>query len=191
MQFQSKLDIRNVQNWKQWAIITGLITVLVGSLTYATVLLTPKEYQVKAVYLFNFSKFTRWPAAAFNNSQTPIRICVLGKNPFDDFNVLVKNKIVKKRKVTVEQLDDFRKSNHCHILFVSKSEQGDQAAILAYTKQYPVLTVSDIKNFVVRGGMVQFYFRGRKVRFMIDPNTLKEAGLSASANLLRVAKIVK
>ena len=177
--------------WKPKAITLGIIIVLLGSLTYAAVLLTPKEYQVKAVYLFNFSKFTRWPTSAFSSSQAPIRICVLGKNPFDDFGVLVKNKIVKGRKVTVAQLHDFRKANRCHILFVSKSEQGDQAAILAYTQQYPILTVSDIKNFVVRGGMIQFYIRGRKVRFMVDPDTLKEAGLSASANLLRVAKIVK
>ncbi len=188
MQFQSKSD--NVQKWKWLAIIIGLLIVLVGSLTYAAVLLTPKEYQVKAVYLFNFSKFTRWPDTVFNSPQTPIRICVLGKNPFNNFEILVKDKIVKNRKVTVEQLDSFRKSSRCQILFVSKSEQGNQAAILAYTKQYPILTVSDIKNFVVRGGMVQFYFRGRKVRFMIDPNILKKAGLSASANLLRVAKIV-
>jgi len=177
--------------WKPRTITLGIIIVLLGSLTFAAALLTPKEYQVKAVSLFNFSKFTRWQASAFDSPQAPIRICVLGKNPFEDFDVLVKNKKVKGRTITVKYFHDFRVANRCHILFVSKSEQGDQAAILDYVKQYPILTVSDIKNFVIRGGMIQFYMRDRKVRFMIDPETVKEAGIRANANLLRVAKIVK
>ncbi len=187
MWFQQKV----ISNQRHWGITLCLLTVLIGSLTYAAVLLTPKEYQVKAVYLFNFSKFINWPASAFDNSRTSIRICVLGKNPFDDFDRLVKGKKVQKRRVTVEHLSDYRQANRCHILFVSKSEKGNQAAILAYTQQYPILTVSDIRNFVVRGGMIQFYIRGRKVRFMIDPDTVQEAGIRASANLLRVAKIVR
>ncbi|HAI69699.1 MAG TPA: hypothetical protein DCM38_09750 [Gammaproteobacteria bacterium] len=187
MWFQQKV----ISNQRHWGITLCLLTVLIGSLTYAAVLLTPKEYQVKAVYLFNFSKFINWPASAFDNSRTSIRICVLGKNPFDDFDRLVKGKKVQKRRVTVEHLSDYRQANRCHILFVSKSEKGNQAAILAYTQQYPILTVSDIRNFVVRGGMIQFYIRGRKVRFMIDPDTVQEAGIRASANLLRGAKIVR
>jgi hypothetical protein len=189
MLFQYKNKM--MSNHLRWGITLCIITVLVGSLTYAAVLLTPKEYQVKAVYLFNFSKFIKWPSSAFNSSRTPIRICVLGKNPFDDFDKLVQGKRVQKRRVTVEHLHDYRQANRCHILFVSKSEKGNQAAILAYTQQYPILTVSDIRNFVVRGGMIQFYIRGRKVRFMIDPDTVKERGIRASANLLRVARIVK
>jgi hypothetical protein len=191
MWFQQKKTKRVISDQWKWSITLCLLTVLIGSLTYAAVLLTPKEYQVKAVYLFNFSKFINWPASAFDNSRTPIRICVLGKNPFDDFDRLVKGKKVQKRRITVEHLSDYRQANRCHILFVSKSEKGNQAAILAYTQQYPILTVSDIRNFVVRGGMIQFYIRGRKVRFMIDPETVQEAGIRASANLLRVAKIVR
>ncbi|MEK8015696.1 MAG: YfiR family protein [Candidatus Parabeggiatoa sp.] len=191
MWFQQKKTKRVISDQWKWGITLCLLTVLIGSLTYAAVLLTPKEYQVKAVYLFNFSKFINWPASAFDNSRTPIRICVLGKNPFEDFDRLVKGKKVQKRRITVEHLSDYRQANRCHILFVSKSEKGNQAAILAYTQQYPILTVSDIRNFVVRGGMIQFYIRGRKVRFMIDPDTVQEAGIRASANLLRVAKIVR
>ena len=190
MQFLHKLNTCHISK-KLWGMIIAFIFILLGSATNADMLLTPKEYQVKAAYLFNFSKFIRWPVSAFNNHQTPIRICVLGKNPFGNFETLVKNKIVKKRNVVVELLYNFRNSKFCHILFISKSEQGEQATILAYTRQYPILTVSDIDNFVERGGMVQFFMRTRKVRFKINPNTLKEADLSASTNLFRVAKIVK
>ncbi len=186
-----QFDIKSIIKKPRRLVVIFSIATLLFSLAYASILLMPKEYQVKAVYLLNFSKFTRWPESAFNNPTTPIRICILGKNPFEDFEVLIKDKIIKGRNVTVEYFNDFRTTNNCQVLFISKSEQGDQAAILSYTKQYPILTVSDIKNFVMRGGMVQFYMRNRKVRFMVAPDILKEVGITASANLLRVAKIVK
>ncbi len=169
----------------------SIFFLLLSSLTYGTIFLMPNEYQVKAVYLFNFSKFMRWPKSAFDNPRTPIRICVLGKNPFEDFDILVRNKIVKKRRIAVEHFYDFRKTDRCHILFLSKSEQGNQATILSYVQYSPILTVSDIDNFIAHGGMIQFYMWNKKVRFMVNPEMLQKAGIGASANLLRVAKIVR
>jgi hypothetical protein len=131
--------------------------------------------------------FLRAPSA-FDSQQAPIRICILGKNPFEDFDVLIKDKIVKGRSITVEHIHDIRRANRCHILFVSKSEKGYQATIFAYVKQYPILTVSDIKNFVARGGMIQFVHCGKKVRFIINRKAMQNVGIKASANLLRVAK---
>ena len=40
-----------------------------------------QEYQVKAVFLFNFAKFVEWPAAAFKDAQSSITLCILGKDP--------------------------------------------------------------------------------------------------------------
>ncbi len=42
----------------------------------------PTEYQVKAVFLFNFSHFVEWPAATFTAPNQPFAICVLGDDPF-------------------------------------------------------------------------------------------------------------
>ncbi len=73
-------------------------------------------------------------------------------------------------------------------MFVSKSEKGYQATIFAYVKQYPILTVSDIKNFAARGGMIQFVPSGKKVRFIINRKAMQNVGIKPSANLLRIAR---
>src|SRR5712691_6806881 len=44
----------------------------------------PSEYQVKAVFLFNFAQFVDWPPEAVADSQAPLTIGVLGENPFGD-----------------------------------------------------------------------------------------------------------
>jgi len=34
------------------------------------------EYQVKAAFLLNFTKFIEWPASAFDTPDSPIVICI-------------------------------------------------------------------------------------------------------------------
>jgi hypothetical protein len=189
MKFQQKLAKRPITQWWKNSIILCIITLFFVLLSYAQAVKAVKEYQLKAVYLFKFSKFIRWPPFAFDSQQAPIHICILGKNPFEDFDVLIRDKIVKGRSITVEHIHDFRRANRYHILFISKSEKGHQAAIFAYVKQYPILTVSDIKNFAARGGMIQFVPSGRKkVQFIINRKAMQNVGIEPSANLLRVAK---
>ncbi len=52
------------------------------------------EYLVKAVMLYHFARFTKWPKDAFTDSDTPVRICVLGQDPFGpDLDSLVSYQI--------------------------------------------------------------------------------------------------
>jgi len=44
-----------------------------------------KEYQVKAVFLFNFANFVDWPAKSFPAAATPFVIGILGDNPFGTY----------------------------------------------------------------------------------------------------------
>jgi hypothetical protein len=42
----------------------------------------PAEYQVKAVFLFNFTQFVSWPRESFADPQAPFVIGILGRDPF-------------------------------------------------------------------------------------------------------------
>src|SRR5260370_17228193 len=43
---------------------------------------TSPEYQLKAVFLFNFAQFVEWPPTAFPEAKAPLVIGVLGEDPF-------------------------------------------------------------------------------------------------------------
>src|SRR5690242_10742668 len=43
------------------------------------------EYQLKAVFLFNFAQFVEWPARAFAAPHAPLVIGVLGADPFGSY----------------------------------------------------------------------------------------------------------
>jgi hypothetical protein len=154
---------------------------------------TIEEYQIKAVYLFNFANFFTWPATTFKNKQQPFRICVLGDDLFGiDLDLVIENEEVEGRKVVVQRIRALRNSVRCQILFVSQSEQAKKTAILNYVRRYPILTVSDMEEFATQGGMVEFFNSAyNEVRFSIAPETVKNGGLIASSNLLEIAKIVQ
>jgi hypothetical protein len=164
---------------------------LSGSMSYAA-FPNAQEYQVKAVFLYNFANFVRWPRSAFANRYAAFRICILGEDPFrEEIDVAVENEYVKRRVVKIERLNKLASVDVCQILFVSQSEKPYLSKILAYIRRRPILTVSDMDGFVRQGGMIQFFKRDKQVRFYIAPDTVKKVGLRVSANLLRIAKIVR
>ena len=65
--------------------IMGLL-MMFGFLSNATVArcaeTTFTEYQVKALFLFNFAKYVDWPDETFPATNTPITIGVLGQDNF-------------------------------------------------------------------------------------------------------------
>jgi hypothetical protein len=152
-----------------------------------------EEYQVKAVFLFNFSSFITWPAAAFTSSNAPFLICILGQDPFQtELDLTVEGEKIAGRPVMVRRMDTLNEINACQILFVSQSQSNQLTNILTYLKYQhrPILTVSDIEGFVKQGGLIEFFKHGKKVRFMIDHEAAKKTGLSVSGNLLSIAEVV-
>jgi hypothetical protein len=151
------------------------------------------EYQLKAVYLYNFTKFVTWPTTAFSSPDAPFQICVLGDDPFRGMlEAAVKDEKVKGRKIIAQHIDDMEMIKECHTLFISRSEQSHLTNILNFAKLNHTLTVSDIEDFIPQGGMIQFYRQDdNKIRFAIDPKILDAVGLKASSELLKLAKIIR
>jgi hypothetical protein len=54
-----------------------------------------------------------------------------------------------------------------------------------------VLTVGDAADFARIGGMIGFYVENNKIRLQINARTAKEANLSISSKLLRLAAVVE
>ena len=116
-----------------------------------------REYQVKAVFLFNFAQFVEWPTNAFSQAQTPLVIGVLGEDPFGAYlDDTVRGEKVNNRSLVVERYRRAEEIKTCHVLFISRSEADRLAEILANLKGRNILTVGDAESFAERGGMIRF-----------------------------------
>jgi hypothetical protein len=151
----------------------------------------PPEYLVKAAFLYNFAKFTEWPATAFAGPRAPLRLCVLGADPFGPALESIAGKKVKDRTIVTSRFERADGVEGCHVLFVSASEGERLDGILRSLRDEPVLTVADVPGFARSGGIVNLKTVENKVRFEINLHAGQRAGLRFSSQLLKLAEIVE
>jgi hypothetical protein len=152
---------------------------------------TIDEYQVKAAFLYNFAKFVEWPALTFKADKDPLRICVLGQNPFG--NALVEGvggKTVVGRSLAVSDISDVSQGADCQILFIGSSERKRLRAIFADLRMTGILTVGETEGFATQGGIVNFKLEDGRVRLEINIEAASQAKLRISSKVLNLAQIV-
>src|SRR5262245_37705272 len=83
-----------------------------------------KEYQIKAAFLYNFTKFVEWPQERFAGENAPFVIGVLGRNPFgDELEKIVHDRKVNGRTIVIRDFASATEasaaSRSLHVLFVA------------------------------------------------------------------------
>ncbi len=152
------------------------------------------EYRVKAAYLYQFTKFIQWPAFTLEKKDSPIRICVLGDNPFGTVLDKLSKKTSQNRFLTLKYLTFPKNSSdfvNCQLIYISRSEEQRLTQILQLTENHPVLTVSDMNNFASRGGIIGLVLDNRKIRLEINFEASATAGVKISSKLLEIATLIK
>ncbi len=150
-----------------------------------------REYQLKAVFLFNFAQFVEWPSPAFPEARTPLVIGVLGDDPFGTYlDETVRGETVNSRPLVVRRFRNVEEIDTCHVLFISRSEAGRLEQIVAGLKGRSILTVGDTDGFAKRGVMIRFMTVDNKIRFRINLERATAANLKISSKLLRPAEVI-
>jgi uncharacterized protein DUF4154 len=170
-------------------LLTRLLFLLLASV--ATAAPTPSEYQVKAVFLFNFTQFVDWPAASFADAQAPFVIGILGRDPFGNaIDEAVRGETVNGRPLVIERYRNIGELKHCQILFIDRSAGADTHTTLASIGHPGTLTVSDADSAAEPGVIIRFLNEGKKIRLRINVDSARDAGLVISSKLLRPAEVV-
>ena len=165
------------------------------------------ENDIKAVFLYNFIKFTDWPKDKTAEPNT-ITIGLLGDHPFTDAFDPVKDKTVRNNRLIIKNFGMFRQSfpqddagklqfanyieqlRKCHVLFICDSERENFKAIIDAIKGYGVLTVGETEDFLDVGGIIAFIPGTEKPVFEVNLVTCEREGLKISSQVLRLARRV-
>jgi hypothetical protein len=171
-------------------VLCGLL-VVVGGLAPSAQTAPSREYQVKAVFLFNFAQFVEWPPAVFAGANSPIVIGVLGEDPFGAYlDETVRGEKVDNRPLEVQRYRRVDDIKTCHVLFISRSEGNRLEQILVSLKDRSLLIVGDGDDFVQRGGMIRLATAQNRIRLIINVEAAKAANLTISSKLLRSAEVM-
>jgi hypothetical protein len=141
----------------------------------------------KAAYVFNFAKFVAWPASAPADVLT---ICFRGATAVHDLLAHdVSGALIGARRVIVRSIQTAQRADGCSIVYVGAELAPDTN--LASSVPPFALTVSDALDFTDHGGMIGLFTEGNRLRFNINLENARLAGLKVSSDLLQLASRVE
>lgn len=150
---------------------------------------TSSEYEAKAAFLLNFTKFIEWPAASGAEADDPFSICIIGNNPFGKIlDRLVEGETAGGRRIEIQSIGRLP-PNSCQVVFAGQSS-NELSKVLSHLGR-GILTVGEGDRFLRDGGMIAFVLDNRRVRFDINQSAAARAGLRISSKLLSVARFVE
>ena len=150
-----------------------------------------RECEIKAAFLYNFTKFVDWPARTFANADAPLVIGVFGDSPCAQaLERLVKDRKVNGRTIVVRRIASAEEAKVTQMLFVGSAQEAQFAALEPAIESLPVLTVGESPRFATQGGAIDFVPQGDKIRFEINIDAAEHAGLKISAQLQKLAAVV-
>lgn len=149
------------------------------------------EYEIKAAFIYNFTKFVQWPPTAFAQPEAPLILCVIGEDAFGPALDTIDHKLAQGHELRVRRHVRLEDARSCHLLFVAQSERARLAAVLRAVSGASVLTISDIDRFAEAGGVIGLYEVDSNVHFSINRDRARSAMLQINSQLLKLAKIVE
>jgi hypothetical protein len=149
------------------------------------------EYQVKAAYLLNFTRYVEWPSQAFEAPGVPVTICVLGRDPFGTLlDATVTGRTTQGRSVGVRRIRTTAQTAGCHLVFISRETWRNQRDLPRKLHSLGLLTVGESDEFAQEGGVIGFVIQNETVRFVVNAEARDRAGLRISSRMLSLAAAV-
>lgn len=158
----------------------------------------PREYELKAVYLYNFLQFVNWPLGPCPTKGGRVEeIAVLGDSPIGESLQILKAELKRSRdiEITVRFYGPYVEGmdlSGCQLLFIAQPELKNIKKIIGSLKGKPALLVADNEDCLDQGCMIALLSQANKIRWAVNRRSVEASGLRMNARLLEMAfKVVE
>jgi hypothetical protein len=169
--------------------LPAVLFALCASIAAAAEAPSVKEHELKAAYIYNFAKFTTWPATSFSGPAAPLVVGIAGNERVATALAnQVRSRTVNGHSIEVRSLAANQGVADLHILYAA-----DDASLASLQRAFTtpgLLTIGETERFAARGGMIRFVIDGNHLQFEINSAAAKRADLSLSSQLLMLARAV-
>lgn len=146
----------------------------------------PSEYAVKAAFLRSAVRLVDWPA----DRRVPLEVCVVGEDPFGEALDAIAG-TAGDLSLEVQRHADARAARSCEVVFLGPSERARLKSVLAALAGSGALTVGDTEGFAEQGVILNFYLDGNKVRFEVNVDAARAAGVALQPRLVSLGRVVR
>lgn len=144
------------------------------------------EAAVKAGFVFNFIKFTQWPASR-DGAVAPIRLCAPSALPLEGQLALLGGRNVGSRVIDVRTSVAPGEWRQCDVLFLGDGDADRLSTLQPRLANAPVLTLGDVPGFVEAGGMIGLRVEASRVRFDVNLDSAQLSGLVLNSQMIKLA----
>ncbi|MES0488691.1 MAG: YfiR family protein [Leptospirales bacterium] len=166
------------------------ISLFVG-ITFVSLLLPPKaifsleETNVKAYFIYQFTKFIEWPSSV---QVDPLVIAVWGHSEITKpLQIIASEKSEPGQKLVVNTVEKVEKLSAVHILFIPKEHSDMLPTILNALENKHIVVITEKNGMAKKGSAINFVLVGNKIGFEINLESFKKNNLYISSRLLRLA----
>jgi YfiR/HmsC-like len=149
------------------------------------------EAEVRALMIYNLTKFIEWPKSKLATEHDPFLICVLGDDSIaSQLDSLLRGKQVQGRSAIVRQVRSGKGADECEVLYVSDDKRSRIAEFSPALAKAAVLTISG-QHLSHEGIVIGLPFAERRIGIEVDAEAAKRSGLSISSKLLQIAAVTR
>jgi len=148
------------------------------------------EYNVKAIYLEKFARFTKWNNGIKGENFV---IEVFGNSPFNgELEKLAAKTKIKNKPVKIIYSNEIDLVGNNNLLFICSSEKNKIPSIVKKLESSNILIVSNTEGSCKKGVHLSFYIDNfEKIKYEVNPAALKKSNLSIEMTLLKFGKIIQ
>jgi hypothetical protein len=169
-------------------LLCGLVASVASAALAAPQQRTAAEHDIKAAYLYNFTRFVSWPAGIPPGAE-PFRVCVVAdRTTTEAVERTMSGETVDGRPVETLVPRSATEIKACQLLFVGRNDEDRAVPMLTAARDAPVLVVGEEEAITQQGGAITFVMDRGKVRFDITSRNAQRNGLTISSRLLNVAR---
>lgn len=145
--------------------------------------------KVKAVYLYNFTRYFEWPESMKAGNFI---IQIVGSNPNlnQELAKLAATKQVGNQKLEIRTSSGLDKDSKPHILFLLPETSGSLPEILPKLKGKSTLVITEKNGMARAGASINFVIVDNKVKFEYNKSSASRAGLKSNDEIKNLAVAV-
>jgi len=141
-----------------------------------------QESQVKALYIYNFSRLVKWPDEYMKSEFV---IGVLSDNELYEYLTnFTKNKKVGSLDIKVIKFNNPSEISWCHILYIPEFKSSKIKEVMNVIGDKPVLIISGKEGLLNYGSIIDFVYVENKLKFKVSEQNAQRQNLVISKSLL-------
>lgn len=145
-----------------------------------------EEYNAKALFIYNFTKFIEWENI---NSLEYFTISVYKKSDIvEPLKQIAETKQIQNKKINISVIKEVSQEMNCQILFLPEFLGVENYInLLKNLPRKNILIISENKKLFQNGTGINFLIQEDKIKFEINLSSIESADLRVSSQLLKLA----